>query len=79
MCFQQIKKIVKQENSGVAATRNSAIYMAKGKYILLLDGDDFLIDGSLDDFLKYVDTAVNADIVVYAMRFFDSNRVFIYW
>ena len=69
-------KIVKQENSGVAATWNSSISIAKGKYILFLDGDDFLIDGSLDDFLQYVDT-INADIVVYAMRFFDSNCILI--
>lgn len=37
-----------QENSGLAATRNHGIDNTSGRYLIFLDADDELVDGSLD-------------------------------
>ena len=34
--------VIHQENSGVSATRNKGIEMAKGKYICIFDSDDYI-------------------------------------
>ena len=51
-------RVVKQENQGVACTRNNAIEIASGKYIAFVDADDMIVEGSL---LTLVDIAVNND------------------
>lgn len=35
-------KVITQQNQGVSAARNNVLGMAKGRYVFLLDGDDFL-------------------------------------
>ncbi len=39
--------IVHQQNQGLSATRNNGIRLAKGEYILFLDGDDWLASNAL--------------------------------
>lgn len=45
-------KVIHEENSGVSSARNIGIRQAKGKYILFIDGDDYV---SRD----YIETLVN--------------------
>ncbi len=40
-------KIFSQTNAGLSATRNKGVTMAQGKYLLFLDSDDMLKEGSL--------------------------------
>lgn len=41
-------RLFSQKNSGVAAARNKALSMCRGKYIRFVDADDFLPDGSMN-------------------------------
>lgn len=59
--------IVNQKNIGLSATRNKGIDMAKGEYILFLDGDDWLADDALSKLYKYVD---NTSLIVFPMIYY---------
>lgn len=48
--FENIR-LIHQEDSGPSAARNAGIDIAKGKYLVFVDSDDF-IDFSMIDFLK---------------------------
>ena len=50
--FPQIITLIDQENTGVAKTRNNAIKMAKGKYIMFIDNDDFIDKDYIETFVK---------------------------
>lgn len=63
-----IKLIVNHENLGVSVSRNLGLENATGKFIILLDGDDILIDNSILDKLYFITENVNSD-------FFIMNRI----
>lgn len=48
-------KYLWQENSGVGAAVNSGLKLITGKYLLLLDADDRLLDGAVDKMIYVLD------------------------
>jgi glycosyltransferase involved in cell wall biosynthesis len=50
-------------NSGPSTCRNKGILMAKGKYIAFLDGDDYWLEGRIDETLKPLTEDSNIDVV----------------
>lgn len=56
---------VRQVNGGVSVARNTGMKMAKGEYIQLVDGDDFLLDKPYEQCVDIIRNNPNADIVLF--------------
>lgn len=56
---------VRQANGGVSVARNTGMKMAKGEYIQLIDGDDFLLDKPYEQCVDIIRNNPNADIVLF--------------
>ena len=50
--FKFIKIIINKINVGPSISRNKAINIAKGEYLLFVDSDDYLTDGSIPHIVK---------------------------
>jgi len=61
-----------QENQGVSMARNRGIDEAKGKYLLFVDPDDFIIENRLGKILLEVDEK-NIQMAIFSYVFVDSN------
>lgn len=66
--------VIHQENQGLSVVRNNGIALAKGRYILMPDSDDLLIDGSLKPLLDRA-LATNVDLVVADFLEMDDEEI----
>ena len=65
--------IINQKNIGVAKTRNKAIGLSKGEYLIFIDNDDYIDD---DYFEKFINNIEENDIILCGYRRPNSrNRV----
>lgn len=58
-------KVVSQVNRGMSASRNVALRMAQGEYVMFVDSDDWLEEGALDSLMASV---TGEDIVGFQCR-----------
>lgn len=56
---------VRQKNNGVSVARNTAMDMAKGQYIQLVDGDDYLLTAPYEYCLDLIRNCSDVDIVMF--------------
>ncbi len=70
--FKEVRYICK-ENSGVSDTRNNGIKQAQGKYIMLLDSDDYLSEETIENLVTFFDAHYDeVDLVTYPI-YWDRN------
>lgn len=59
-------------NLGLATTRNRGIKLAKGKFIMFLDADDYIYENALKRIIEIADNS-NVDILLYDMLMFKKE------
>jgi succinoglycan biosynthesis protein ExoO len=62
-CDQRLKVLVNQQNLGVSAARNRGLREAKGKWIAVLDSDDWYASKRLEKLLQ-IANAEGADVII---------------
>ena len=53
--YPEIINVIEQENKGVSRTRNNSIKLAKGKYIMFIDNDDFIDEDYVETFVSEIE------------------------
>jgi glycosyltransferase involved in cell wall biosynthesis len=56
---------IRQKNSGVSVARNTGLNMAKGDYIQLIDGDDYLLPKAYEQCLDLIRKLPETDMVLF--------------
>lgn len=67
--------ICTQKNKGVSITRNNAINRAKGKYMALIDADDFWTPNHLSELKKLINTFPDAGLYCNNYQVIYNNKV----
>jgi glycosyltransferase involved in cell wall biosynthesis len=57
-------RIIHQSNKGLSGARNAGIATARGSFIQLLDSDDLLVAGKIDDQVSHLRNAAEIDVSI---------------
>lgn len=69
-------KVLTQKNSGVSVARNNGIKNAKGKYIMLLDSDDYLSKNTIKKLYDFFEKHYNdIDLLTYPIKFDRNGKI----
>lgn len=63
--------IIKQENAGLSAARNTALSYATGEWIAMLDSDDYFDVQAIEKAISCCD--IDVDVIQFGVRMFDEN------
>ncbi len=67
--------LLEQENQGVSMARNNGIAMAKGKYILPIDPDDYIYENVFADIFEFLSTTDYDAIFLDYEKYDKTNKV----
>jgi len=60
--FSDVRLITNTANRGLAAANNQGIRISEGRYVLLLNSDTVICDGSIDKMVRYADARPRAAV-----------------
>ncbi|NES42262.1 glycosyltransferase family A protein, partial [Moorena sp. SIO2C4] len=66
-------KIIRQDNQGVSAARNTGIRHAQGEYIAFLDGDDLWVPEKLEKHVLHQETSPHVGVSFSYSAFIDET------
>lgn len=66
---RNIRLVCREQNGGVCAAKNTGLSVAKGEYLWILDGDDYISDRSLAVVLKAISDYPDEEIITFDARF----------
>lgn len=69
-------RLVNQPNGGLSEARNTGIHHATGKYILFLDSDDFLYEGSLKYILSNIEGSTTDIFLGRAYKYYQDTDTY---
>ena len=68
-------RIINKDNEGVSKARNDGVQAAAGEYLVFLDADDVICDGSLKKVSLYLQNSSHPDFVeTIQVRYYDSSN-----
>lgn len=65
-------RVVHKENAGLGYARNSGLQIATGKYIVFVDGDDYIESNHIEKMFNYIETT-GADVTIGGHTKVDNN------
>ena len=65
--------VLHKQNEGVSAARNDGIAVSNGKYIIFVDGDDWIDDRFVEDFVRVIEE-LGTDMALSYGYLVDNNR-----
>lgn len=76
--YPNVIKLIKQKNQGPGSTFNAALKVATGKYIKMVDADDFVNEESLNYVVNQLKN-IDCDMVLTKMDYFDDAEKKVYF
>ena len=75
ICENYLKKglkaeIITKENEGLISVKNLSIQLARGEYILFLDGDDFIEENTIEIIMNEI---TENDLLVFGFYWINNN------
>lgn len=68
-------EVIDKKNTGVSDTRNVGIKKSSGKYIMLLDSDDFISNDTISNLYNFFEKHYDEiDLVTYPLCIYDNKR-----
>lgn len=65
-------QIITHDNAGVSLSRNIGVRHSRGKWIMFIDSDDYILDDALNVISCYLNT--DADVIFLSMKWMEKRQ-----
>lgn len=68
-------RVIEQRNSGLSQARNTGLDVAKGRYVMFIDSDDYLRDGSLKRMVQQMRPGIDAVVTTCKVVYYENKEL----